>query len=133
MSMGLEILLEVKLIISVYLNVIHSELWLGLKDIAAITSTGKWELRVDMEDFAGKPYFALYNHFRINFDGPFSISLSGYDAVKSTLEDRLSYADGAPFSTSDNDNDICSCNCAINFKGAWWYTKCHSSNLNGFN
>ena len=35
------------------------------------------------------------------------------------------------FSTKDSDNDIHSGNCAAEFKGAWWYTRCHGSNLNG--
>ena len=48
-----------------------------------------------------------------------------------TAGDSLSYARGAPFSTKDQDNDVWSKNCAVQFKGAWWYTACHNSNLNG--
>eukprot|EP00092_Neocalanus_flemingeri_P047772 GFUD01054254.1.p1 GENE.GFUD01054254.1~~GFUD01054254.1.p1 ORF type:complete len:292 (-),score=50.27 GFUD01054254.1:44-919(-) len=109
------------------------ELWIGLKHIALLTSTGLWELRIDLEDFDGNPYFALYSNFKINFVGPYSLALSGYDAVQSTLKDSLSGHDGASFSSSDNDNDISSANCAATYRGAWWYTACHSSNLNGYN
>ena len=36
------------------------------------------------------------------------------------------------FSTNDEDNDIDDDrHCAREFKGAWWYSACHWSNLNG--
>lgn len=50
----------------------------------------------------------------------------------SVLGDSLSFVSGARFTTRDQDNDTWPGNCAINFLGAWWYTACHSSNLNGF-
>jgi len=35
------------------------------------------------------------------------------------------------FSTKDRDNDFTSRNCALSFKGAWWYNSCYRCNLNG--
>jgi ficolin len=46
--------------------------------------------------------------------------------------DSLSYHVGQRFSTYDQDNDAGYVNCALMFKGAWWYNACHWSNLNGF-
>ena len=50
-----------------------------------------------------------------------------------TAKDSLTYHNGRKFSTKDQDNDESSLNCAAHatLKGAWWYGRCWSSNLNG--
>jgi len=111
----------------------NKEYWLGLKDMAIITAVGQWELRVDLEDYAGKQYSAIYNNFQIARNGLYRLTLTGYDAARSTVADSLSYHSGSDFSTSDNDNDNYSGNCASRSRGAWWHNKCHNSNLNGYN
>ena len=44
----------------------------------------------------------------------------------------LTFCSDMQFSTRDSDNDINpDGSCAQLFKGAWWYSYCHHSNLNG--
>jgi ficolin len=39
---------------------------------------------------------------------------------------------GQNFSTYDaKHNPNCGSNCAVSYHGAWWYSCCHASNLNG--
>ena len=75
----------------------------------------------------------MYNSFKVDQEGPYRLHVSGYDDVLSTAQDALAVQNGMAFSTMGHDNDIWSANCAAACLGAWWYSNCHDSNLNGYN
>ena len=104
-----------------------------MKTISNITSNGTWELMVELEDFQNKSYTALYHSFKVEPSPLYKLSISGYDADNSSLKDSLLEHNGYAFTTKDQDNDIWAKNCAVEFLGAWWYSNCHSVNLNGYN
>ena len=115
-------------------NNISTEFWLGLKTISNITSQGTWELMVELEDFKNMSYIAFYHRFKVQPGPLYNLSISGYDSDSSSIKDSLSGHNGHAFTTKDRDNDVHdTINCAMTFLGAWWYTACHSSNLNGYN
>ena len=65
------------------------------------------------------------------FQDLYRLTVSDYHG---TSGDGLFFQNGMAFTTIDNDNDLLEdVNCATMFKGAWWYSNCHYSNLNGFN
>ncbi|XP_048212856.1 tenascin-R isoform X1 [Perognathus longimembris pacificus] len=107
---------------------LEDEFWLGLDNIHRITSQGRYELRVDMRD-GQETVFAHYDKFSVEDSRSlYKLRIGGYNG---TAGDSLSYHQGRPFSTEDRDNDVAVTNCAMSYKGAWWYKNCHRTNLNG--
>lgn len=43
----------------------------------------------------------------------------------------MAYHNGRYFSTFDKDTDSAITNCALSYKGAFWYKNCHRVNLMG--
>ena len=108
---------------------LKGEFWLGLDKIQRLTTSSS-SLRIDMQDFAGTKRHAVYSQFSLNgADKKYSLQVSGYTG---DAGDGLTQHNGKEFTTHDQDNDDSqSSNCAVASRGAWWYSSCHNSNLNG--
>uniref|UniRef100_A0A3Q3FWW9 Tenascin R (restrictin, janusin) n=1 Tax=Labrus bergylta TaxID=56723 RepID=A0A3Q3FWW9_9LABR len=107
---------------------LEDEFWLGLDNIQKIATQGRYELRIDMKD-GQESVYANYDKFSIgDARNLYKLRIGEYNG---TAGDSLSYHQGRPFSTKDRDNDIAVTNCALSYKGAWWYKNCHRANLNG--
>ncbi|RXM99341.1 Tenascin-R [Acipenser ruthenus] len=99
-----------------------------LDNIHRVSSQGRYELRIDMRD-GQESVYASYDKFFIgDARNLYKLRIGEYNG---TAGDSLNYHQGRPFSTKDRDNDIAVTNCALSYKGAWWYKNCHRANLNG--
>uniref|UniRef100_A0A4W4FV14 Tenascin C n=1 Tax=Electrophorus electricus TaxID=8005 RepID=A0A4W4FV14_ELEEL len=107
---------------------VNNEFWLGLSNLHTITASSQYELRVDLRDGQESAY-AQYD--RLYVGEPRSRYKLQTGAYSGTAGDSLIYHQNRPFSTYDNDNDLAITNCALSYKGAFWYKNCHHVNLMG--
>jgi len=106
---------------------LNGEFWLGLDKIHRLTKLRN-RLRVELEDTSGKTAYAEYDMFAVTSERTkYKLSLGTYSG---TAGDSLSEHRGQSFTTKDQDNNKI-LNCAVPYKGAWWYNAWPSSNLNG--
>lgn len=110
------------------------EFWLGNDNLYYLTNqqTKNYELRIDLVNRYGSPYYAKYTLFRIS-DGSDLYRLVGLGSYSGTaVFDAMFNHRNKPFTTKDRDNDDdTDSNCAVRWHGAWWYYACYKSNLNG--
>ncbi|CAL4091365.1 unnamed protein product, partial [Meganyctiphanes norvegica] len=108
---------------------VSQDFWLGNDNIHCLTQQGHHEIHIDLEDFDRNTRHANYEFFYIDDrSNHYRLSVLGYSG---DAGDSFSRHDNMKFTTKDRDNDLYGSNCAVNFKGAWWYKDCHDSNLNG--
>ncbi|KAL1776694.1 tenascin isoform X1 [Sigmodon hispidus] len=106
----------------------REEFWLGLDNLSKITAQGQYELRVDLQDH-GESAFAVYDRFSVgDAKSRYKLKVEGYSG---TAGDSMNYHNGRSFSTYDKDTDSAITNCALSYKGAFWYKNCHRVNLMG--
>uniref|UniRef100_A0A673UJ96 Tenascin n=1 Tax=Suricata suricatta TaxID=37032 RepID=A0A673UJ96_SURSU len=106
----------------------REEFWLGLDNLHKITAQGQYELRVDLRDH-GKAAYAVYDKFSVgDAKTRYRLKVEGYSG---TAGDSMAYHNGRSFSTYDKDTDSAITNCALSYKGAFWYKNCHRVNLMG--
>lgn len=102
------------------------EYWLGLENIRIMTAEAS-TLRIELETFGDvspSSAFAEYSSFTIGSSASnYQLTVGGYNG---NCNDSLTYHNGSAFSTRDSITN----NCAILYKGAWWYKSCLKSNLN---
>ena len=109
---------------------LNGEFWLGLNKIHRLSKRPSTTLRVDLEDFVEGTRYAKYTTFRVlDSSRKYQLNIGGYSG---DAGDAITPQNAMNFSTKDQDNDVHqTANCAVSYKGAWWYSDCHNSNLNG--
>ncbi|XP_053147348.1 tenascin-X isoform X2 [Hemicordylus capensis] len=104
------------------------EFWLGNDALHQLTTSGDYELRVDLHA-GNESAYAKYQHFLV--DSPADYYRLHLGSYSGTAGDAFSYHSGSVFSTRDRDPNRVIIPCAVSYRGAWWYRNCHYTNLNG--
>ncbi|KAK7090119.1 uncharacterized protein [Littorina saxatilis] len=109
---------------------LEGNFWLGLDKLHSLTTSQKFELRVDMRKWDGTTGHATYSGFYVD-DASQNFTLH-YDKITGGNAGNCIYSSrGRQFTTKDKDNDRFSVNCALRKHGGWWYDRCSEANLNG--
>jgi ficolin len=104
--------------------------WIGNTYLHSILTQRRYVLRIDMGDWEGNHRFAEYDDFLIDCEAC-KYRLAKLGTFCGDAGDSMAAHLGYKFSAKDQDNDAAGENCAITYKGGWWYAACHVSNLNG--
>uniref|UniRef100_A0A8D8K3Q9 Tenascin-N n=1 Tax=Culex pipiens TaxID=7175 RepID=A0A8D8K3Q9_CULPI len=111
-----------------------TEFWLGLEALHQITTSGEYELSIELKDERYNEYgYARYTDFKVAGERE-KYRMSHLGEHSGMLPDMLSSHKGRRFSTFDQDNDDWGeVNCSVRYYsgGGWWYRTCAQCALNG--
>ena len=129
---------------------LDSEFWYGLRNIHCLTTRESVELRIDLQDEQGNKvthgctsslvWMGLTRSTISTLDrelGHHQGQMTPWPTIITCLLyfwslDAMAVNNDSFFSTFNHDNDNLSGeNCAVSYRGAWWYQACVSYNLNG--
>ncbi|XP_076082947.1 fibrinogen-like protein A isoform X2 [Mytilus galloprovincialis] len=106
---------------------LNGEYWLGNEHIHSLTSSDKYELRIDLTDMSNTEKYAVYKTFVVgDAASKYQLTVGDYSG---NAGDQMTYHNGMKFSTTDQDNDRNGGNCAAS-RGPWWHNSCYYSGLN---
>ncbi|KAJ8023014.1 Tenascin-R [Holothuria leucospilota] len=89
-----------------------------------LTNQKMYELRIDLNNVNGEPYYAKYDLFRISDEGSKYrlVGLGEYDSNSTANFDAFASSRGHSFSTRDQENDVTPYrHCATHTDSAWWF------------
>ncbi|XP_073830215.1 angiopoietin-related protein 6-like [Musca autumnalis] len=107
----------------------EGEFFIGLENLYRLTKNSTQELMIVLKDWNNEMRYAFYDYFKIGSEKEYyGLKLLG--PYSGDAGDALRIHHGKNFSTFDQWNDTIE-NCAIRWKGAWWYGACYESHLTG--
>jgi len=93
------------------------------------------ELQIDLQDEQGNKLTWVYQQFSVDgADQKYRLHIGQGTGIPGSRDNMAAIhtLNNMYFSTFDRDNDAAGgSDCAVAFKGAWWYRSCTWSNLNG--
>ncbi|XP_071151312.1 fibrinogen-like protein A [Mytilus edulis] len=107
----------------------YGEYWFGNKHIHSLTSSGTYELRIDLTDLSHTKKYAAYKTFVVgDAASKYKLTVGDYSG---NAGDQMTYHNGMKFSPTDQDNDEHGghMHCVDNY-GPWWHKSCCHSALN---
>lgn len=102
--------------------------WWGNDRTAAFTALFPSKARIDL-GYQAEKGVSIYDTWQIGDASTGYLLTNTLGTCSGTCSGSIS--SGYKFSTHDVDQDVSGSSCAVSYQGAWWYTSCHGSNLNG--